>query len=232
MIEDVIQNVRAQSFKNIEHVIIDGDSQDGTKEIASRFVGESCKLFSAKDKGLYDALNRGIRECTFDVIGILHSDDLFAYPDVVSDVMKLFDQGADLVYGDLNYVSRSDTSRIIRKWKAGVYDPRELEFGWMPPHPTVFIKKSLIDKIGLYDIDYKIASDYDFLLRALKLSDIKISYLPRVTTLMRLGGESNKGLRNLMNKSSEDLKIMKKHFSCPLGTLICKNLRKTLQFLL
>lgn len=229
MIEDVIYSVESQKNVKLEHVIVDGYSDDGTRDFLLSLNKGHLKFISEKDKGIYEGLNKGLMLSKNEIIGILHSDDLFADSDVLNDVLCLFERGADVVYADLQYVDRKDPRKIFRNWRAGMFHPNDLLFGWMPPHPTFFFRKELLNEIGVYDLNYKIAADYDHMLRFLTRPDLNISYLPRVVTKMRVGGESNKNLKNIIRKSREDYAITTKYFSSPLGTLLFKNLRKVTQ---
>lgn len=227
-IENCIISLQKQKSIDLEHVLIDGDSKDGTKEFLSKINGIT--FLSEKDKGIYDALNKGVAIAKFDIIGILHTDDFFADEFVLRDIQKLFDEGADIVYADLEYVSRSRPDKIIRKWKSGVFNQMDLELGWMPPHPTFFARKKVFERVGSYSLEYKISGDYDLMLRAINHKDFKISYLPRTVVKMRVGGVSNRSLKNIILKMKEDHEIASRHFRFPLGTLISKSLRKIVQF--
>ena len=229
MLKEVIESVKSQSGVIVEHIIVDGNSSDGTKEFLLDLDRSHFKLKSEPDDGIYDALNKGLAMCSNEIIGILHSDDLYADPRVLSDVQRLFKDGADVVYADLVYVSRSDTNRVLRQWKSGSFHPNLLPFGWMPPHPTFFYKRELLERIGCFSLKYGIAADYEHMLRFLMLSDLSIRYLPRTITKMRVGGESNKNLINIVRKSGQDYEIAKIYFAFPLGTVISKNLRKLSQ---
>lgn len=230
MLKEALHNVSLQDGVEVEHVIVDGNSTDGTKEFLASLSNPKLKIKSEKDKSIYDALNKGLDMCSNEIIGILHSDDLFSDGKVLGEIQKLFLEGADVVYADLVYVHRNDTTKVIRNWKSGAFHKNELLFGWMPPHPTFFFRKNLLPSIGKFSLDYSISADYDYMLRFLTREDIKIGYLPRVITQMRVGGESNKSLKNILKKSRQDYEIAHKYFSSPLGTLIFKNLRKVVQF--
>lgn len=232
-----IESVRSQTYKNVEHIIVDGGSTDGTAEAINNYqltinneqlIINNLKFLSEKDNGIYDAINKGIKLVTGEVIGLLHSDDFYSDNDVLNDVAKEFiKKNADLVYGDLKYVSKYDNKKIIRNWKSGYYNRRKLNFGWMPPHPTVFIKKALIQRNNFYDTNFKISSDYDWILGILSENNLKISYLPKNFITMQTGGASNKTIMNILKKSSEDYKALKKNgYPYPFITLLLKNIRK------
>ena len=220
-----------QNFQNKEHIIIDGGSTDGTVNIIKKNKKKNIKLISSSDKGIYDALNKGLKISNGKIIGILHSDDFYENKFVLKNVFNAFKSSdADLVYGDLLYISKNFPYRKIRYWRAGEFFKNNLNNGWMPPHPAVFIKSTVLKKIGGYNLNYKISSDYDFLLRALSNKNIKKYYLPKTLVKMRIGGKSNNSLRNLMNKSLEDYQIIKKNKLGGIFTLFKKNYSKIRQF--
>jgi len=284
-----IECVRNQTYKNIEHIIVDGGSTDGTKEMMNdgKWMMDNVKFFSEPDDGIYDAINKGIKLSTGDVIGLLHSDDLYADEKVLEryaeSFMRPFDpstssgqallnagsnQGdrVDAVYSDLLYIKQkfevqSELSKenevqterqfttnysllttsysVIRYWKTQDKEftteaqrHRAIKNGWMPPHPTLFIRREIFEKYGLYNIDLKIASDYDMILRLLFKHKVTSYYLPVTTYLMSIGGASNKSLKNILQKSKEDYLAMKMNgINFPIFTLFSKNLRKLPQFL-
>ena len=185
-------------------------------------------LVSEPDEGIYDALNKGIKLATGDVIGLLHSDDIYFDENVLAKVALLFEEkNVGSVYGDLVYVDKKDTTKVFRYWKAGEFNENKLRKGWMPPHPSFFIRKEIYDRYGLYDTDFKIAADYDLILRFLGKHKISTLYLPEVLVKMRWGGKSNKSLSNIIQKSYEDYRALKKNtFNNPLLILFKKNLSK------
>ena len=185
-------------------------------------------LVSEPDEGIYDALNKGIKLATGDVIGLLHSDDIYFDENVLAKVALLFEEkNVGSVYGDLVYVDKKDTTKVFRYWKAGEFNENKLRKGWMPPHPSFFIRKEIYDRYGLYDTDFKIAADYDLILRFLGKHKISTLYLPEVLVKMRWGGKSNKSLGNIIQKSYEDYRALKKNtFNNPLLILFKKNLSK------
>lgn len=220
-----IESVRSQTYKNVEHIIIDGGSTDGSAEAIYnlQFVSEA-------DAGIYDAINKGIKLATGDVIGLLHSDDFFADANVLAHVADAFEKNeVDSVYGDLLYINKKGLNH--RVWKSGHYNNDKILNGWMPPHPTLFIRKEIFDKYGLYRTDMKIASDYEMILRLFYKFQITTHYLPITTYCMTIGGASNRSLRNIIIKSSEDYKAIKIHgLPYPIKTLMLKNLSKIPQF--
>ena len=230
-IQSSINSFNTQSFNYRDHIVIDGNSNDGTKEFLLANQSYFAKLVSEKDSGVYDALNKGFKLAKGDVVGWLHSDDFYANNDVLKKVSKLFSNPkVDIVYGDLDYVSKDGPNKIIRHWRAGEFSLDKLNLGWMPPHPTFFIRRNLLNKIGFFDTHYKIAADYDFMLRALTQKNVNVVYLPEVLIKMRVGGMSNRSLKNILVKSYEDYQIIHRHKIGGIGTLLCKNLSKISQF--
>lgn len=229
-ISDALHSVQAQDYPHVEHVVQDGGSDDGTAQIVARMATPQTRLVSAADGGIYDAINRGIARATGDVIGLMHSDDVFADPTVLSQVAAAFaDPQVDGVYGDLDYVS-ADMGRVIRRWRSGTYDRSLLARGWMPPHPTLYLRRAVFDRWGLYDTSLRIAADYEAMLRYLAKGQIRLAYLPVVMVKMRVGGESNRSLGRILRKSREDLTALRRYKVGGLGTLALKNISKLGQF--
>lgn len=237
LLKDTIDSVLAQDWPNIEYIIIDGGSTDGTVDMIKSYDGSISKYISEPDKGIYDALNKGIALATGDIIGLLHADDLFADSSVLSSVASVMNEsGSDAVYGDLVYVSRDNTDRVIRYWQSGPFSPARLKFGWMPPHTALYVTREVYEKARLangqyFDTSFRIASDYDFMMRVLAKLKIYPAYLPRVLVKMRVGGASNRSIGNLIRKSREDYRAMRRNNIGGFGTLLAKNFRKLPQFL-
>ncbi|MBK8807565.1 MAG: glycosyltransferase [Bacteroidales bacterium] len=230
-IEQAILSVLHQKNVSIEYILIDGGSTDGTVEIIKKYNSQISYFISEKDKGIYDALNKGLQQATGDVIGFLHSDDLFSHDNILNNISEKFTKiETDGVYGDLQYVDKIDINKVIRFWKSKPFNRSNLKYGWMPAHPTLFLKKEVYKKHGLFDTKYKISADYEFMIRILSDTTYKFDYLPQVITKMRVGGESNKSIKNIILKSKEDLKAIKKNKIGNLFTLVSKNLRKLSQF--
>jgi len=230
-IGEAIDSVRAQTWGDVEHVIQDGGSVDGTLEIIRQRAGPNAALVSERDGGIYDAINRGIARATGEVIGLMHSDDAFASPQALEWVAEAFEaNGVDGVYGDLDYVSASDPTRIVRKWRSGEYSPARLRRGWMPPHPTLYLRREVFDAWGMYDTEFKIAADYDAILRYCGKGQIKLAYVPQVLVNMRLGGESNRSLERIARKSIEDFRAIRRNGVGGISTLAAKNFGKIGQF--
>lgn len=230
-IGDALRSVAGQSFPQVEHVIVDGASSDGTWDLIRSLASSRTVALSEPDDGIYDALNKGIARSSGDVVGFLHADDVFADRDVLAWVAAAFaDPRIEAVYGDLQYVRRDDLSRVVRHWRAGSFSPAMLARGWMPPHPTLYVRRSIYERLGGFDTSYRIAADYEFALRMFSQPALAAAYLPRVLVKMRLGGASNRTLRNIARKSAEDLRALRTHRVGGIGTLAWKNLGKVGQF--
>ena len=231
-IQDTILSLESQTYNNIEYIIVDGNSKDNTLEIINEYSTRVSTVICEPDKGIYDALNKGISAATGDVIGFLHSDDILAYPDAITDIVSKFSEGNfDAVYADLEYVSQDNTNLVVRKWKSGDYNVSKLKYGWMPPHPSFYMKRSRYIEWGVFNLNYKISADYDSLLRYLWVHKAKAVYLPRVLTKMRVGGISNRSLKNIIQKSREDINVIKMNGLFWPIALLFKNLSKLPQFI-
>lgn len=231
-IETALSSVFSQKNALIELVVIDGASQDGTLNILRRYADQISVLSSEPDKGIYDALNKGIRLCTGDVIGFLHADDVFADDYVVSDIAKVFAASeVDATYGDLQYVKKDDLATVVRNWRSGEYSPARLKRGWMPPHPTFYVRRAIYLKCGPFNTGYRIAADYDCILRIIGQGRVNMRYIPRVLIKMRVGGVSNRSISNILLKSQEDYRALKTNGIGGIRALIWKNLSKLPQFL-
>lgn len=229
---DALASLDAQSYRKFEHVVQDGGSTDGTLALLAANSDRRMRLVSEPDGGIYDALNRAMTRASGDVIGLLHSDDFLAHEHVLRDVAALFEAtGADAVYGDLDYVSAVDPRRIVRRWRSGTYSPDKLRRGWMPPHPALFLKRSVIERWGGYDTSFRIAADYDSILRYFGKGGISAAYLPQVLVKMRVGGTSNASFQQILRKSHEDYRALRQNEIGGLGTLARKNFSKIGQFM-
>lgn len=231
-VRDAIQSVQTQTYGDVEHVIQDGGSSDGTLDEIAELANDATQLVSERDSGIYDAINRGVRRASGDVIGLMHSDDFFAHEGVLAKVAEAFsDPDIDGVYGDLQYVSAGDPTRVVRHWRSGTYEPTMLKRGWMPPHPTLYLRREVFERHGLYDTSFRIAADYDAMLRYLVKGQIALAYIPEVLVKMRLGGESNRSPGRIVRKSREDLRALRKNGVGGLRTLVAKNVGKLGQFI-
>jgi len=230
-IGQAVKSVQAQTWANVEHVVIDGASNDGTLQFLQSCLGDKAILVSERDMGIYDALNKGLARATGDIVGVMHSDDFFADDRVLESVASAFaDPEVDLVYGDLDYVAKDDTSRTIRRWKSGEYHRSKLAWGWMPPHPTLYLRRSVIERFGGFDTSFRIAADYDAILRYFGRGQARAVYIPRVLVKMRVGGESNRSLPKIFLKTREDYKALRRNGIGGIGALVWKNLSKLYQF--
>jgi glycosyltransferase involved in cell wall biosynthesis len=229
---DCLDSINKQTFPDVEHIVIDGASSDDTGKIVSYHAPKSV-LFSEKDDGIYDAMNKGLSKVSGDIIGILNSDDAYISSTILQKVADLFDQSqADAIYGDLVY-SNPETGKITRKWKAGTFSKKAFLYGWMPPHPTFFVKKKVYEQFGGFNLNLYTAADYELMLRFLYRYGIKVAYLPEVLVNMRTGGASNRSIQNrlLANKGDRmawEINQLKPYWF----TLYMKPLRKISQFLI
>ena len=232
-LESCILSILRQSIEDIEIIIIDGLSTDSTSEKLKPLIdnNNNIKFYSESDLGIYDALNKGIEKASGDIIGFLHSDDQFHKTNVLEKIVNTFKtSNVDGVYGDLEYVDKIDTTKVVRYWKSSVFSTCLLRKGWTPPHPTLFLKKEVYKKHGEFDIKFKISADYDFMLRIFKDKNLVLKYIPNVITRMRVGGISNKNLRNILLKTTEDYRAIRKNKIGSTGTLVRKNTSKIKQF--
>ncbi|MGN6396943.1 MAG: glycosyltransferase family 2 protein [Mucilaginibacter sp.] len=225
-----IKSVFEQDYKNIEYIIIDGGSTDRTVEYVLGYSGQLTHFVSEPDNGIYDAINKGIKMASGDIVGLLNADDYFPETNVLSTIAGAFKQSdADVVYGDLDYVNAH--GRILRKWRSGNFKRNKFRLGWMPPHPTFYCKRDLFKQYGYYSLDFGTAGDYELMLRFLYVNDLKVSYINRVLVKMRVGGQSNQNLVNRKKALANDLKAMRVHgISIPFLSLFLKPARKLTQY--
>ncbi|MDR7210666.1 glycosyltransferase family 2 protein [Flavobacterium piscis] len=231
-IEQSIKSVLEQDYPYIEYIVIDGNSSDGTKDVINSYSDKITQYISEPDKGMYDAINKGLSLATGDIIGLMHSDDVFYDSTVVSKIVHAFttSPASDAVYGDGIYVTNDSKEKIVRNRIGGQYDFKKLKSGWLPLHPTVYIKKAIIEKYGYYNLDFKIASDTEFLLRYLFKYKINITYLNNYVVKMRMGGLSTDHKR-FLQVLSEDYKIYKYHNLYPFQAVFLKKFSALLQYL-
>ncbi len=202
-VEDTIRSVCEQEYKPVEHVIIDGGSTDGTVEIVKRHNGRIKKFISEPDEGIYDAMNKGLHLAQGEIVAFLNADDVYASPTVISKVVAaMHAENTDGVYGDLVYVRRRNGHRIVRYWRAGEYQPRVFDSGWVPPHPTFFCRRALYQEFGGFNPSYRIAGDFELMLRLIEKHRIRVQYIPRPFVQMRAGGRANT-LRGIIQGNRE-----------------------------
>lgn len=231
-IKDCIDSVNKQSYSDIEHIIIDNLSTDGTAELINANKKVITKVVSEKDPGHIYAFNKGVELATGDVIAFLHSDDMYADENVIETVMEAFkEHNPDSVYGDAVYVKRDNADKVIRYWRAGEGDRAKISNGWMPPHTALFIKKDIYNHYGQFNTDFKISADYELVLRFLYMHRISMHYIHKLCVKMRLGGVSNSSLFNIIRKTREDYKACKIYgVKKAARAVLKKNIRKIPQF--
>lgn len=229
-IKDCIDSIMRQNYP-VELIVVDGASTDGTPDIVRKCKVE-CRLVSEPDNGVYDAMNKGIALATGDVIGMLNADDFYASSDVLKKVALAFsDASIDSCYGDLVYVGQSETSKIVRYWRSGRYDVRRFYRGWMPPHPTFFVRREVYERYGTFNLNLGSASDYELMLRFLLKHGISTRYIPEILVKMRVGGMSNVSLLNRLRANKMDREAWRINGLKPLSlTFLLKPLRKMVQY--
>lgn len=232
-IADTLRSIAGQTHPDIEHIIIDGGSTDTTLDQVRQHDRRGAVVVSESDAGIYDAMNKGLALAEGDYVGFLNADDQFASPDSMAHLVAAIDptDPCDVIYGDLDYVRADHTDIVVRRWRSGEFRRSRLRYGWMPPHPTFYVRRELLRRLGGFDVSLRIAADYDFVLRCLTAPALKVAYVPQVLVRMRVGGVSNRSLASLLRKSGEDLSVMRAHGIGGWFTLLAKNLRKLPQFL-
>ncbi len=229
-IQDTVLSVSRQDYVDIEHIIVDGESSDKTLAIINNCNVKDLKIISEPDEGIYDAFNKGIKNSTGDIIGFLHSDDIFFDDTCITRLVDaLKTNNCDAVYGNLEYVSKENINNVIRFWKSKKYNMQSFNKGWMPPHPTFFVRKKIYEDFGCFDTTYKISGDYEIIVRFLLKYKISATYLNYVITKMRIGGTSN-SLINIKLKLKEDMRVMRKFKINRFFGLMGKNISKINQF--
>lgn len=230
-IERCIKSVVAQTYPNLEYIVIDGHSADHTAHIISKYKSSINKFISEPDNGIYDAMNKGIALATGDVIGMLNADDFFADEHVLADVAQAFEiSTANIIYGDINFVNKQD--KVIRKWRSGSYQHGDFNWGWMPPHPSFYAKRELFHQYGVYNPNYGTAADYELMIRFIHTHKINIYYINKVLVNMLIGGVSTKNINNRVKAWQNDFKAMQRNgLSFPLISIMLKPLRKITQYI-
>lgn len=233
-VSHAIKSVADQDYDHVQHLVQDGDSSDNSISEIMKSNHENLEFISEPDLGIYDAFNKGINRASGDVIGFLHSDDFFPNTSVLSTIATAFqDQNIECVYGDLDYVSYHDPKKTIRRWRSEKFSSSQLKKGWMPPHPTLYLRRSVFDRIGLFDTNFEISADYDFVLRyfsTLAGRESSALHIPQVLYKMRLGGASNSSLSKIFRKMKEDNSAIRRNNVGGFSTLAAKNLSKISQF--
>lgn len=233
-IRDTIKSIISQDYENIEYILIDAGSTDGTLDIIKEYEGYINYFSSEEDDGIYDGMNKGISVASGEVVGILNSDDFYPNSYIVSNVARTFEKrNCDAVYGDLLYVKFYDTDKIVRYWQSGNYSVKKIKNGWMLPHPTFFVKREMYEKYGYYNTELKSAADYEMILKLLYKQNINVFYIPMILVKMRMGGKSNASIMNRIRANKEDgLAWTENQLYKPLFVRIKKPLQKIKQFFL
>lgn len=233
-IADTIDSVAQQNHPDIEYIVVDGASRDRTLSIVEARRDVVTRWVSEPDRGIYDAMNKGMEMATGELIGFLNADDMFAHADVVGSIARAaqMQPDADVVYGDLVYVQQDHPDRVIRYWRSGEFSASKLRFGWMAPHPTLYVRRSTLSAIGPFDASLRIAGDYEFMLRCFGRVGAKAAYVRDTLVRMRAGGVSNRSIRAMVDKSREDLTALRRNRVGGWFSLLCKNTRKLPQFFL
>lgn len=233
-IRDTIKSIISQDYENIEYILIDAGSTDGTLDIIKEYEGYINYFSSEEDDGIYDGMNKGISVASGEVVGILNSDDFYPNSYIVSNVARTFEKrNCDAVYGDLVYVKFYDTDKIVRYWQSGNYSVKKIKNGWMLPHPTFFVKREMYEKYGYYNTELKSAADYEMILKLLYKQNINVFYIPMILVKMRMGGKSNASIMNRIRANKEDgLAWTENQLNKPLFVRIKKPLQKIKQFFL
>ncbi len=209
-LEHTILSLLEQTYKNIEYIVIDGKSTDNTMSIIKKYENRIDKIISEKDNGMFDALNKGMAIATGDIIGVLHSDDIFNSPDVIESVVRAFEENkVDTLYGDLEYVYPEDINKLYRIWKSKTFKRSNFHWGWMPAHTTFYFKRSLLEKYGNYETHYFSSADYEFMSRYLYKFKLSSFYLPKLIVRMRRGGLSNNNIYKRLRANRRDYLAMK-----------------------
>ncbi len=233
-ITDTLKSVAEQTYPFVEHLLIDGKSNDQTVKIIEKNRHANLVLHSEPDQGIYDAMNKGLRLATGEIIGLINADDFYASADVLSKVAAVFaDSSVEACYGDLCYVKQFDTSIIVRYWKSQDFQKGSFAKGWAPPHPTFFVRRAVYERLGGFDLSYKIAADVELMMRFLEVHQIKAKHIPEVFVKMRLGGTTNKSFSNIWKQNKEVLRALKSHGlqGSLLKFIVHKLLSRGMQFL-
>jgi len=231
---DCLNSVASQTYENIDHIVIDGASTDGTLSVLNSISHNLTAMISEPDDGIYDAMNKGIEHAKGDIIGFLNSDDFYANNDVISKVINIFKKQPhlDACYADLIYVNQENSSKIVRYFKSSKFKKGLFSKGWCPPHPTFFVRRSVYERFGKFDLNYRIASDVELMMRFLEVNKIKTYYIPEVWVNMRMGGITNKNFKNICLQNKEIINAFYKN-SLPFNLInffLCKIFSRIMQF--
>jgi len=211
-IADTLTSVASQTYPQVEHIVIDGNSNDNTMEVVDRFGPNVPKVISEPDSGIYEAMNKGIQHAEGEIIGTLNADDIYAHDHVLETVAKVFaSQRVESCYADLVYVDRQDLSRIVRYWKSRPFKPGLFARGWIPAHPTFFVRRSVYRRYGGFDLQYALQSDFELAMRFLEVHRISATYIPEIFVKMRLGGATNKSIKNIVKGNLESYRACRFH---------------------
>lgn len=230
-IADSIISIKKQTHKNLEHIIIDGQSSDGSLGVINSMGHYRMMVFSETDTGVYDAMNKGLNLASGDIIGFVHGDDFIAHEQVIERIVTAFeDPEIEAVYGNLDYVAKNDKSKILRYWNGSSFSMKNLRNGWMPAHPTLYIRSHVYERLGGFNTKFRISADYDFILRYFLETSSKTVFIPEVLYKMRTGGISNRCLKNILLKMYEDRCALTNNGVAVIPALLTKNLSKVMQF--
>lgn len=233
-IADALHSVDCQNWPDLEHIVVDGASNDNTLEIIAAHPQPWRRVISEKDNGIYDAMNKGIRICQGDVIGFINSDDFYATPRALFRVAEAFaDPSVEACYGDLCYVNQKDTTLVVRRWKSSVFRPGMFLRGWCPAHPTFYVRRQVFDRLGAFDLRYRIAADVELMARFMEVNHIATHYIPEVLVRMRMGGTTNRSWGNMLTQNCEIWRALKDHDLKPslIVFALCKLWSRSRQFL-
>jgi glycosyltransferase involved in cell wall biosynthesis len=210
-IGNTLDSVNSQTCPDIEHIVVDGGSTDGTQDLVRKRGLRVATMLSEPDRGIYDAMNKGAALATGDVVGFLNADDVFAGPQAAASIARAFSSGIEACYGDVVYVSASDPSRVIRHWRSGEYRAGLCAKGWAPPHPTLYVKRGVFERHGGFDDRLRVAADFEFALRLLDVVGIRVRYIPEVLVRMRAGGVSNGSVKGVLRGHRDMAAALRKH---------------------
>ncbi|MDB2531611.1 glycosyltransferase [Alphaproteobacteria bacterium] len=235
VVEKCLASIAEQSYTDVEHIVVDGASRDGTLDILNIHRSHFAVLLSEPDTGIYDAMNKGLALASGDIVGFLNADDFYAHDRTLESIVQCFtdDDLLDACYSDLIYVDKSDISQIVRYWQSNSFVASSFSRGWCPPHPTFFVRRSVYERFGGFDLTYRIAADIELMMRFLEVKKINVKYTPEVWVTMRTGGASNKNWLNICVQNQEVLRALKRHglSANPLHFFISKIWSRGLQFL-